>query len=167
MNSFRFNVGSMGFFGRGKRTESLDLAVDSKRSDEFATLGPVLNAHQTGLVILVRTMGVLAIERGRYVAQIAKAVICRLSVDVVHIMRRMNSGHVKPCQPGGSVRSSIDVNVDVPTALVQYSRNVSNSATAFIVGAARKKAAFRVVVQKFAQALCCDSMFAHFKFSIG
>lgn len=167
MNSFRFDVRSMGFFGREKRSESLALAADSKRSDEFAALGPVLDAHHAGLVVLVRVVCVLAVERGRYVAQIAKAIVGRLPVDVVHVVHRVNPCHVQPCQSGGGVCAAINVNVDVPATLVQYARNISDSATALVVGAARKNAAFRVVVQKFAQAFRCDSMYAHLRFSIG
>jgi hypothetical protein len=161
MNSLCIKVGGMGFFGGVKTPEAARFAIDPKLSDVLAPFFAKLNAHEACGIVSVRSMRVLRIELNRNVAQVVPSVIGSVAVDVVHVMARMLSGHVKPCQAGGSVGPAINVNVDVSRSAVKRPSNIADSGASAVVGAARKNAGFLVVVEQFAQAFCRKLMCAH------
>lgn len=96
---------------------------------------------------------ILLIFRGVRLAKIFNSIVRAVTVDMVHLMRRIFTGHVKPRKPVSFVR--VAINFDDSIAVTKTSSNIA----LFDLAPARrieprKNAGFWIVVEKLADALC-------------
>ena len=140
----------MSFFRRVKRSEVFPLPVDLNCGPPSSTVS-THTEHSDGIVtawaVLIHQVHGLC-----YIAQIGKAIVCRIAVDVVNYACRPYAVKVQPREAMGAVVLSIDHQLDIAVTSAIAS-NLSCSRPTSDIGTPAKLSCFRVVVQKLAQFL--------------
>ena len=161
MQTLCFQVGLMRFFGRIKPTDQrVDAVCANPRTPSLAAFKFGNTQKSSGFVSGVRSFLVLNIARSRNITKVAKCVIAWVTINVVDIVTRPRTGHVKPSKPASAVSSFIDPHNCVSFGFgVPGNRPRNNFATRFY--APSENTCFGIVVQQCTQLVKCDVKMAH------
>lgn len=91
-------IGVVRFFLRDVRAEKHYAAIASDASTPFADLRAVVDAQIAVLAFAAGSPAVLKINESGDITQVAKSVVCPVSVDVVDVIDGPLSSHVEPCE---------------------------------------------------------------------
>lgn len=147
--AFGLKVDLMGLFWRivGAKAYLLSVYSDLCQPSLFVRR----DAKETAEVAFFGFADVLLVAHVRNIAQVCKAVIQRIAVDVVNLVKRHFARDVQPSKPVRSHVHAINTNEPSP-ALHPSSRLVCSLSAAS--GVPCKNTRLWVVVKKFAQAFC-------------
>jgi hypothetical protein len=161
IHTLRFYIGLMRFFRRIKPSyESVNSVCTNPRSPSFTAFKFRHPQKPRSFIAGVCSLLVLNVARRRYITEIAKRVIARVAVNVINIARGPCAGHVKPCQPIGSVTSFVDPDSRVSFGFGIPSDRPRNNFTARF-DAPSKATCFGIVAQQRTQLVKCDVEMAH------
>ena len=136
----------------GKRAQVVRPAIEMDGALP-SSVGLLVCAKYLRFGMLVRTPLVLQIDAVCYLAEIQKAVVQFVAVNVVNVLRRPNACDVQPCQAVPKTVFAVNANNPIPVLGVNGTSNLSGSPSAhFPVFSARKNASVRVVREVLAQA---------------
>lgn len=111
------------------------------------------HAKKAGLVIGLRSRAVLAVNRMANVSKILDRVVGGVAIDMVNVIGRPNTVHIKPCQLVCGIPLAVNAQADTfflsRTASLPVSSNLSNLGSSGQRNAPRKHASLRIVVQQF------------------
>ena len=112
---FCFQVSQVGFGGRFMDTEAVSFPLDPNLP--LRLTAPHHNPEKPAGVIALRNLLVLGINPIRYVSQIRKAVVVRVAIFVVNLVRGPNAVGVHPSEAVGQVKHPVhtDHAIPVPT----------------------------------------------------
>ena len=156
--AFGRQVRIVGKLWRFERAEVNRFAVRANGGNPSVAFLP--DAEESGSVVGLRLALVLHILALRYIAQIAKAIIGRVAVDVVDGVLWPVAGHVHPRSSVGEVDFAVNANLN-PPALVLVSDDVANKANLPYPLGSGENASFRIVMDKLAKSICCNIGLGH------
>ncbi len=151
--ALRLNVGGVGFFGRGEPAQLFAAPVYPQScaiSPEFLV---VIRAQWERRGPGGALFHVLKIHRLAYVAQVCKAVVGFVAVNVVNVLLWVFACHVQPRKPVGVMPLALKANDSIAKGNVHNSGDIANGLPAAEPDAPSKYTRFGIVVKKLAQAL--------------
>ncbi len=152
--TLRRNVGSMGKFWCGETPkEAKNLVCSYVRG---VPAPEQRDPHDSKFIVGMSRSLVFHIGYEGYVAKISDPIVALDSVDVVDHSNRKTSVNIQPRESVGLEYSAAYCDAGVSSRISICSSNASFASASSSVNAPRKYSGFWVVVQKFAQAFCCN-----------
>lgn len=148
----------MRFLGRGIGAEVAGLSVDAD-SGRVGAFAATIDAQNVGAIVTFRASLILCVDAVLNIAQIGKAIIGSVAVDVVNLKRRQSAVDVEPHQ---LVRvEAKTVYPDLPVAMRRETACDVANAGSVAIYAACENPGQRVVDERFANALCGKIVSGH------
>ena len=152
MQALGIKVGGVGLLGgvEGSKVFALANCSDSRHP----TPAMLANSKNSALVAALRTSLILSVFAVRRFAQVTKAIVFFVAVDVVYLVYWPDSMHPKPCKTVGVVL--FPINRDMPVFFaIQTSGNRAGLEASSVAmrNPSRKNAGQRIVIKKLAQAI--------------
>jgi hypothetical protein len=128
------------------------LSIDRDAGEPNIPVFKKTHPSKAGFVVFTKAVVLLIFCMGRF-AQIEQSVVCSLAVYMVNLVFRKVPMHIKPNKSVCRVFFVVDSYTPVPSVM-QKTGNVPDFGVPFNANFSRENAGSRVVVKKFAQALC-------------
>ena len=116
----------MGFFLAVVQTERMVFAARFDPCPPLVTLRVEMNALEAGRIVSLLA-SVCLVLAALTLAQITKAVVASIAIDVVHVFVRPSAEHIQPDQPVSLMQDTIDADYNVSATFDVYTPGRSSA----------------------------------------